>query len=102
VKRDWTVPIDLPERAADGPPYTPVDPSEAQQAFVDCEAMLRHLGGTLLIAPHRAEVSPDRWITLGYQFRHESYVPAIKQRPEEEAEEITPAEAMEHEFAEAS
>lgn len=98
VKRDWNVPIDLPERIANHD-YAPVDRAEAQQAFIDAETHLRDLGGGLIVQAVRVPFAKGRYLTVGYQFRHDSYVPAIQQ-PEtnggmvEDADEALEAEPV--------
>lgn len=94
VKRDWNVPIDLPERVG-ARDYTPVDPTEEQQAFLDAATILRHMGGGLIVQTVRVPVGDGRYITIGYQFRHDSYVPAVQH--EEDEDEPVESEALEAE-----
>lgn len=81
VKRDWNVPIDLPERIQ-VQDFTPIDRGEAQQAFIDAETHLRDLGGGLIVQAVRVPFAEGRYLTVGYQFRHDSYVPAVP-KPDE-------------------
>ncbi|MGZ6031733.1 MAG: hypothetical protein ACXWNS_08255 [Isosphaeraceae bacterium] len=92
-KRQWTVPEDLPEHGDD---IYPIDRQEAQQAFLEAEAITQRLGGSLQIAPIRTEVSDGRWITRGYAFRHVPYVPAERAAKAEPApvEELPDAEPV--------
>jgi hypothetical protein len=104
VKRDWNVPIDLPERVqeygANGQ-IDPVDRGEAQQAFIDAETHLRDLGGGLIVQAVRVPFAEGRYVTVGYQFRHDSFVPAVQaSEPEanggivEDADEALTAEPV--------
>jgi hypothetical protein len=82
-KRQWTVPEHLPEL---GEEVIPVDRNEAREAFLELEAIGQRLGGSFQIAPIRTEVSPNRWITRGWAFRHVPYVPAEKLASEEQVD----------------
>lgn len=90
-KREWVVP-EYTRTDDDGYPLA-VDREEALQAFVEAETLLYRIGGVLMVAPVRMDLG-DRWLTTGYQFRHESYAPAIKNRglvqDGQEPEELTP------------
>src|SRR3712207_1500680 len=73
MKREWFVPEELPQLLAEQV-YVPVSREEAQDAHVEAEIISRRIGGVVKVGPIRFEVG-DNWVTVGYQFRWESFAP---------------------------
>jgi len=77
-----------------------VDREEAQQTFLEFEAIQAHLGGVVQIIPERLELYPDTGVYGNRRlvFRWHSYVPATRaehngQPAEVREEEPDPVEA---------
>lgn len=71
--RNWTI---------DAHPFLVENDEEAVQAFVEASVILKRIGGAIVIAADREQISPDHWQTTGYLFRWTSFAPAKRIEPE--------------------
>lgn len=71
--RSWTI---------DGDPFlcTPEDLADEMNAAA---VLLSRVGGAIVCAAQRKQITKDHWITTGYAFTWRSYVPADRLPPEE-------------------
>lgn len=74
-------PIQVPE----------ADQDALWQAVADAVTILRHIGGTVTVAPVRIELGPDVYKTVEYVFRWNSFVPPAREAQAEPVEEEKPA-----------
>lgn len=72
-----------------------VNDEEALSATLqDVITILTRLGGGVVIAAHRKEVTPGNWMTVGFHVRYESFVPGERYKEPEPVEEDEPAEQV--------
>lgn len=83
--RNWTI---------DADPFLVENDEEVAQAFLEAMVILNRIGGAVVIAADREQISPDHWQTTGFMFRWTSFAPAKRIDPEDVPEpdaELVPA-----------
>ena len=94
--RTWTVEERVLTDRDSGEQWVGIDRAEAQEAYLECEAIQHRLGGAIIIAPDREQQPDGTFRTRRLVFRYESFVPARRPEPvaEEPQEEELPEEIV--------
>ena len=79
--RTWTVDERVVTDPNTGEQWVELDRQECMEAYMECEAIQRRLGGAILIVPDREEQPDGTFRTRRLVLRWESYVPARRAEP---------------------